>query len=175
MFICCSSSSSDTHSVSAQSFLGLNPSLQQQQGGVCYFSWGKDNSFPQKMLVIFSGGQTQCPEHRGKAPESPKPAQLYFLPAAGGWLVISEGLGGGYWGFLFLSHRNLLGSAAFHAALSLLCIISILKRLCPRYLFISKMPRQLRKQIQTVFLLLCFRVSPFWVFFLFQRCSFLLL
>lgn len=95
-------------------------------------------------------------------PREPQTCSVLVFPSlqVGGWLFMRCWVG-----FLFLSHWNLLGSAAFHEATSLLCIISILKRLCPRYLFISKMPRQLRKRIQTVFLLLCFRVSPFFFFF----------
>lgn len=131
-----------------------------------------DNSLPPKMgfsqgnrpsILRAQGGGSKA------QPTEPQTCSVLLFPHP----VIDEVLGGGHWGFPFLSHWNLLGSAAFHEATSLLCIISILKRLCPRYLFISKMPRQLRKRIQTVFLLLCFCVTFFFPFF--QRCSFLLL
>lgn len=153
-----------------------NPSLQEQQGGGCYFPRGKDHSLPPKM-GFSQGNRPRVPRAQGEGtkaqPREPQTCSgLAFPHHAGGWLVIPEVQGGGYWGFLFLSHWDSLGSAAFHGATSLLCIISILKRLCPRYLFISKMPRQLRKRIQTVFLLLCFRVSPIIFFFFFRGAAF---
>lgn len=60
-----------------RAFWDENPSLQQQQDGGCYFSWGKDNSVPPKMLFFFfRGTDPESGEQRGKAPESPKPAQF---------------------------------------------------------------------------------------------------
>lgn len=70
-------------------------------------------------MEFSQGNRPSVPRAGGEGteaqPREPQTCPVLVYPhPAGGWQVIYEVLGGGYWGFLFLSHWNLLGSAAFH-------------------------------------------------------------